>query len=81
MDETVEGGKELLAETVRAFKTGLHGQEYRPGTYDAAAIERDEELAKLNELHASGTLSEDEFIAARERLFRPEAMPDSGSLR
>jgi hypothetical protein len=31
MDETVEGGKELLAETVRAFKTGLHGQEYTPG--------------------------------------------------
>ncbi len=81
MDETVEGGKELLAETVRAFKTGLHGQEYTPGSYDAAAIERDEELAKLNELRASGTLSEEEFIAARERLFRPEAMPDSGSLR
>ncbi len=81
MDETVEGGKELLAETVRAFKTGLHGQEYTPGSYDAAAIQRDEELAKLKELHASGTLSEEEFIAARERLFRPEEMPDSGSLR
>jgi len=81
MDETVEGGKELLAETVRAFKTGLHGQEYTPGSYDAAAIERDEELAKLNELRASGTLSEEEFIAARERLFRPQAMPDSGPLR
>lgn len=81
MDETVEGGKELLAETVRAFKTGLHGQEYTPGSYDAAAIERDEELAKLNELRASGTLAEDEFITARERLFRPEAMPDSGPLQ
>ncbi len=80
MDETVEGGKELLAETVRAFKTGLHGQEYTPGSYDAAAIQRDEELSKLHELRASGTLTDEEFIAARERLFRPEAASDAGPL-
>jgi hypothetical protein len=68
MDEAIEGGKELLSETVQAFKTGLRGEEYVPGSGGSPGLRRDEELAKLDNLRASGTLTEEEYAAARERL-------------
>jgi hypothetical protein len=70
MDDAIEGGKDLLAETVQAFKTGLRGDEYVPGSGGSPGVHRDDELAKLEELRASGTLTESEFAAARARLMR-----------
>ena len=70
MDEAIGGSKELLQETVQAFKTGLRGEEYVPGSGGSPALHRDEELAKLEELHASGTLTDDEFAAAKSRLLQ-----------
>jgi hypothetical protein len=75
MDDAVEGGKELLSETVQAFKAGMRGQEYIPGSVGAAALRREEELAKLQELRESGTLTDEEFIAARTRLLASESAP------
>lgn len=68
MEEAAEGSKELLKETVQAFKTGLRGDEYVPGSGGSPGLHRDEELAKLDELRASGTLTEEEYRAARSRL-------------
>ncbi|HLJ66897.1 MAG TPA: SHOCT domain-containing protein [Chloroflexota bacterium] len=68
MDETVDGTRELLKETVQAFKTGMRGDEYVPGSGGSPGLLQDEELAKLEELHDSGTLSDEEFAAARARL-------------
>lgn len=67
MDDTIEGGKELLAETVHAFKTGLQGDEYVPGEA-ASHVHEHEELTKLRQLHAAGTLTDEEFENARARL-------------
>jgi len=75
MDETIEGGKELVTETVRAFKTGLRGQEYVPGSGGSPEVRRDEELAKLEQLHDSGTLTDEEYGAARERLMSASDEP------
>ncbi|GAC1336043.1 MAG: hypothetical protein NVSMB22_28710 [Chloroflexota bacterium] len=68
MDDALDGGKELLSETVQAFKTGLRGDTYIPGSGGSPGLHRDEELAKLEQLRASGTLTEDEFHAAKRRL-------------
>ncbi|HEX8918451.1 MAG TPA: SHOCT domain-containing protein [Chloroflexota bacterium] len=73
MDEAVEGGKELLSETVQAFKTGLRGEEYIPGSGGSPGLKRDEEIAKLDDLRASGTLTEEEYLAARARVMESEA--------
>jgi hypothetical protein len=72
MDDAVEGGKELLSETVRAFKTGLRGDDYVPGSGGSPGLRIDEEMAKLEDLHASGTLTDEEFAAAKERLLETE---------
>jgi hypothetical protein len=68
MDDAIENSKELLSETVQAFKTGLRGEEYVPGSGGSPGLRRDEELAKLHELHTSGTLTDEEYDAARRRL-------------
>lgn len=68
MDDKIETGKELLSETVRAFKTGMHGHDYVPGEDNSATLEMEDQLAKLTELRDAGTLSEPEFLAARQRL-------------
>lgn len=70
MDDAVDGGKELLAETVQAFKTGLRGDEYVPGSGGSPGVHRDEDLAKLKELRESGTLTEHEYTVAKMRLLR-----------
>lgn len=75
MDDAVEESKELLNETVRAFKTGLRGQDYVPGSGGSPEVRRDDELAKLEELRESGTLSDDEYHAARLRLLHPDTSP------
>ena len=72
MDEAVEGGKELLSETVQAFKTGLRGDEYVAGSGGSPGLKRDEEMAKLDDLHASGTLTDDEYRVARARVMGNE---------
>ena len=68
MDDAVEGGKELVSETIRAFKLGMQGEDYIPGRDNAEVLERTESLAKLDDLHASGALTDQEFLAARERV-------------
>lgn len=77
MDDAVEGGKELAAETIQAFKLGLQGEEYVPGRDNAEVLRRSENLAKLDDLRASGVLSESEFEAARERIVRLEEIGES----
>jgi hypothetical protein len=68
MDDAIDGSKDLLSETVAAFKTGLRGDEYVPGSGGSPGLHRDEELAKLTDLRESGTLSETEYRAAMARL-------------
>lgn len=75
MDDAIEGSKELLSETVQAFKTGLRGEDYVPGSGGSPGLHRDEELAKLEELRASGTLTEEEYTAARQRLLDAADLP------
>jgi predicted Zn-dependent peptidase len=75
MDDAIEGTKDLLAETVQAFKTGLRGEEYVAGSGGSPGLRRDEELAKLEELRASGTLSQEEYNAARARLLGSSEAP------
>jgi hypothetical protein len=70
MDDAVKGTKDLLSETARAFKTGLHGKEYVPGSGGSSDVKRDEDLTKLDELRQSGTLTEEEYATARERLLQ-----------
>ncbi len=67
MGDAVEGGKELAAETIQAFKLGMQGEEYVPGRDNAEVLARTENLTKLDELRAAGVLSESEFLAARAR--------------
>jgi len=68
MDDAIEEGKHLLSETVRAFRTGTHGHEYVPGVDNSAALDLEDQLAKLTELRDAGTLTKDEFEDARTRL-------------
>lgn len=72
MGDAVDGGKELAAETIQAFKLGLQGEKYVPGRDNAEVLRRTENLAKLDDLRASGALSESEYLAARERIIRSE---------
>lgn len=75
MDDAIEESKELLSETAQAFKTGLRGEKYVPGSGGSPELRRDEELAKLEELRASGTLTQAEFDAASARLLGPVEAP------
>jgi hypothetical protein len=68
MDDAIEGTKELMSETARAFKKGMHGEEYVPGEAGTPQAHIQDELWRLQELRESGTLSEAEFQAARKRL-------------
>ena len=68
MEESVDGAKDLLEETVQSFKTGLRGDEYVQGSGGSPGLHRDEDLAKLRELHDSGTLTDEEFADARARV-------------
>jgi len=76
MDDAIEGGKHLLSETVRAFRTGTHGHEYVPGVDNAAALDMEDQLAKLTELCHAGTLTDDEFEDARTRLLALHGIVD-----
>lgn len=68
MGDAVEGGKELAAETIQAFKLGLQGEDYVPGRDNTEVLRRNENLSKLDDLRASGALSEREYEAARARI-------------
>lgn len=76
MGDAIEGGKELAAETIQAFKLGLQGEDYIPGRDNSEVLKRTESLAKLDDLRASGALTEDEFLAARERVLAAEVTPE-----
>ncbi|MGI8826991.1 MAG: SHOCT domain-containing protein [Chloroflexota bacterium] len=77
MDDAIEGSKELLAETVQAFKTGMRGEEYVPGSGGSPGLHLQEEFDRLDELRTSGTLTEEEFQAARSRLVHPTEQKDA----
>jgi hypothetical protein len=78
LDEAVDGTKELLGETVRAFKTGLKGEEYVPFEQTEPETEshpgspsdpdKYDRLAKLNDLRLSGALTEEEFEREKHKL-------------
>lgn len=68
MGDAVEGGRELAAETIQAFKLGLQGEDYVPGRDNTEVLRRNENLSKLDDLRASGALSGSEYEAARERI-------------
>lgn len=74
MSEAGEEAKELWQETVRAFKSGLHGEQYTPDldapeeSESSVDTERYEQLAKLADLRDRGALSEEEFAREKAKL-------------
>ena len=79
MNDDAEAIKQILGETVKAFQSGLKGEEYEnPLTEDHEPAARiDEEpaqpdpynaVAKLHELKLAGAISEDEYQREKARL-------------
>ena len=75
MSEIDRNPKRILGETVRAFKSGLRGEDYTPDlglSQPPSAPDKYDRLAKLAELWKTGALTEEEFRQEKAKLLKSD---------